>query len=557
MSSDDKVRVRQKADELIELLRSAPTRQRLDEARRLLEELRENRAFGHLGALAEATSRYRPNDLMVRRLLAQSLIEQGNCSVAKDVATVALAQAAATEDPEEDELSGILGRACKQIFMDDPTATSSDTLSEGARIALETAISAYQGPWRKSQDDNTWHGINLAAMVHVADALGIAVPDPIAESEIAAAVLRALAKAPVIERDHWWHATKIEAHVARREWPEAGSEMHAYLSDRTVPTFNFASTLRQLRDVWRVEDLGPEGLALMQTLEAKYLERESPGPDSCEAKPALLVSPTHLRSVLSAPIPDDAHLERVLGTASTQTLRWYRTGLTRAASVAAIRKKQGTRIGTGFAVNSADLALEAGEILVLTNFHVVNIAGAGIAARPQEIEVIFEADDPGLTAPYRVKQVVAESPDRGGLDFALLRLDRPAEGIDGVPFGEQLPSQGNKSRIYIIGHPRGQELQFSLQDNWVLDHEGPPHGSPPRPERLRVHYFAPTAEGSSGSPVFDDAWDCVALHHAGAKHEPPPEDSGMRKLNGQAGYYSANEGIFIQSIREYVKERIS
>jgi hypothetical protein len=57
--------------------------------------------------------------------------------------------------------------------------------------------------------------------------------------------------------------------------------------------------------------------------------------------------------------------------------------------------------------------------------------------------------------------------------------------------------------------------------------------------------------------VFDDAWDCVALHHAGAKHEPPPEDSGMRKLNGQAGYYSANEGIFIQSIREYVKERIS
>jgi len=163
----------------------------------------------------------------------------------------------------------------------------------------------------------------------------------------------------------------------------------------------------------------------------------------------------------------------------------------------------------------------------LVNFKwLAKFEGAGLGSKPKELEIVFEVEDPLHVAPLSIQEVIAQC----------------------------LPDVSSKERVYLIGHPQGHELQFSLQDNWVLDHAGLPNGEPPRPERIRMHYFAPTAKGSSGSPVFDKAWNCVALHHAGAKHDPPPEDSGMRKLNGKDGYYSANEGISIESICDDVEK---
>ena len=73
-------------------------------------------------------------------------------------------------------------------------------------------------------------------------------------------------------------------------------------------------------------------------------------------------------------------------------------------------------------------------------------------------------------------------------------------------------------------------MSFSLQDNLLLDWD----------ER-KLHYRTPTEPGSSGSPVFNDQWELIALHHAGR--------ADMRKLNGLAGTYEANEGISIHAIR--------
>ena len=50
-----------------------------------------------------------------------------------------------------------------------------------------------------------------------------------------------------------------------------------------------------------------------------------------------------------------------------------------------------------------------------------------------------------------------------------------------------------------------------------------------------IHYSTDTEPGSSGSPVLSDAWEVVALHHAGV---PGPGGKG----------YVANEGIRISSI---------
>ena len=78
------------------------------------------------------------------------------------------------------------------------------------------------------------------------------------------------------------------------------------------------------------------------------------------------------------------------------------------------------------------------------------------------------------------------------LDATLLRLEPPVAGVPTVPMAAQLPARDGKQKVYVIGHPGGRGLSFSLQDNLLLDYD----------ERL-IHYRAPTEGGSSGSPVFD------------------------------------------------------
>jgi V8-like Glu-specific endopeptidase len=63
---------------------------------------------------------------------------------------------------------------------------------------------------------------------------------------------------------------------------------------------------------------------------------------------------------------------------------------------------------------------------------------------------------------------------------------------------------------------------------------------------VRLHYRAPTAGGSSGSPVFNEDWEVMGLHHLGGK-------LGVEKLNGKSGTYAANEGLWIQSIVKAAK----
>ena len=69
-----------------------------------------------------------------------------------------------------------------------------------------------------------------------------------------------------------------------------------------------------------------------------------------------------------------------------------------------------------------------------------------------------------------------------------------------------------------------------LQDNILLDYD----------HRV-LHYRSPTEGGSSGSPVSDDEWRLIGLHHAGG--------TGMPQLNKAGGTYAANEGITIDAIR--------
>lgn len=55
--------------------------------------------------------------------------------------------------------------------------------------------------------------------------------------------------------------------------------------------------------------------------------------------------------------------------------------------------------------------------------------------------------------------------------------------------------------VAIIQHPNGEALQIAMRDNsLVYDDE------------TSIEYLTNTDYGSSGAPVFDDTWRCVALH---------------------------------------------
>jgi hypothetical protein len=196
-------------------------------------------------------------------------------------------------------------------------------------------------------------------------------------------------------------------------------------------------------------------------------------------------------------------------------------------------------------VRSGDLGREpADELLVLTNFHVVNEHGANSGLRPDEAEIVFEAANPDTR--HTIAEILWSSPpDRH--DASVLRLSAPVTGIVPIPIASALPAIDETARVYIIGHPGGRELAFSFQDNELLDHEGPPQGTPQIPGVCRLHYRAPTEGGSSGSPVFNSRlWQAIALHHKGGKINMP-------RLNGKDGTYGANEGISIQSIAAAMK----
>lgn len=529
-----------RADQLCQELKTRPTQEAAAEGAGLLQPLRDLREFGRLCMLGDLVCRFRPDDAKARRLYAQGLIESGHHTVAIGLIEAAM-QRYGEASPEGVEFEGLLGRAYKQLLVD-----TNDPQGIWAGTFLERAFAAYSGPYERKPEANFWHGINLAALAHAAKARGLQTAGESAV-DYAAAVLGRLETIPPAGRDQWWLATKAEAHAARAEWALSEQALRAYIEHPKTEPFMLASTLRQLRELWAIQR-EPRGARLSQILEATLMSRPKPGA-------VLTMGVPHLLEMRALQPKNDEQLQRVVGPKGFETVEWYRAGLDRAASVAAIKEKLGLRIGTGFAVKAAALGVEPGdEVLVLTNFHVLNSAGLGGRTDFGNVEVVFEAIEEG-PARFTVRAVVAESPADGGLDYALLRLVEPCDCLQPVPMTRAIAAADSKARTYVIGYPLGDVLQFSMHHNELLDHECKPTGKPPNEARRRVHYSTSTEKGNSGSPVFDDKWDCIALHHAGGKRNPLEERYGIARLNGLSSAWEANEGMWIGSIEDDVKAK--
>jgi V8-like Glu-specific endopeptidase len=82
------------------------------------------------------------------------------------------------------------------------------------------------------------------------------------------------------------------------------------------------------------------------------------------------------------------------------------------------------------------------------------------------------------------------------------------------------------SRVSIIQHPGGHFKKISLQNNFVeyID-------------RRTTQYTTSTEPGSSGSPVFDDDFNVVAIHHSGGMLMEPA--TGRRYLRNAGSSMAA------------------
>ncbi|MEM9272566.1 MAG: trypsin-like peptidase domain-containing protein [Cyanobacteria bacterium P01_F01_bin.143] len=211
-------------------------------------------------------------------------------------------------------------------------------------------------------------------------------------------------------------------------------------------------------------------------------------------------------------------LEKIVEENTLRPIAFLQQGLRVARSVSYIGVKSGRKrwSGTGFLV---------AKDLLLTNNHVlsdINLLSNSI------FRFNYEDDFRGHAQPseeYHAKPNGLFHSNHD-LDYTLVQLD----GEPGNKWG-WLPLLSRnikcRERVNIIQHPAGRPKEISLQNNFVEYLGG-----------NVVQYVTSTLNGSSGSPVLNDGWEVVALHHAGGNI---PEPTTQRR-------YFRNEGILISSI---------
>ena len=523
----DKAAVTRVCDELVSHIQSDREPAPVGPIKRILSALKNKRFFNLMECVADAAIQSGQDDPHVRRQYAQALIDQGRISAALDVLTVLAMDTSATgelKNPSENaEARGLIGRAHKQAYV--------KAANKSRRHHLERAVAAYFEIYSSDRERYLWQGINTVACLCRAERDGIALsgyPDP---RHIATEILESLeAITPRDRVECLDRATAVEACIALNRLSDAKDWLAVYVTDPVADAFELASTLRQLTEVWQLLPGTEPGSTVLPILQSALLQREG----------GRVVLGRGLQAG-AAMIQETVHaLEAVLGDTRFVPLRWYRTGLQRCVGVARIENQWGQGFGTGFLVRGEDLhpAL-AGEGLLLTNAHVLS-SDLDVRKRfppgtpPERARVRFEGrEDADKT--YAVKEVVwTSAPEK--LDATVLRLETSVMCDPPYPLAVALPV-ADHDRVYVIGHPQGGTLSISIQDNRVVDVKEP-----------KLHYRAPTEPGSSGSPVFNQDWELVALHHAGSKE--------MRTLSGE-GVREANEGIWISAIIQALKDELS
>lgn len=204
-----------------------------------------------------------------------------------------------------------------------------------------------------------------------------------------------------------------------------------------------------------------------------------------------------------------AQLEQVVGSNDLVPAFWLEEGVARSRTVCKIdasgvdyKNRSGAWSGTGFLVAPG---------ILCTNHHVIN--SRDVASRSRAL-FDFAATADGTVknvATFRLRpdllfwtSPVVDANGKGGLDATFVAV----QGDPGRTFGantllRQSFAAGDRDKLNIVQHPNGRMKEVALRDNQVVFQNA-----------QVIHYQSDTEPGSSGAPVYNDAWELLALHHA-------------------------------------------
>lgn len=211
-------------------------------------------------------------------------------------------------------------------------------------------------------------------------------------------------------------------------------------------------------------------------------------------------------------------LEKILGPVSALVdVCFLELGTERARAVGRVLLADGSS-GSGF--------LAAGDVLV-TNHHVLPDTAAASSA---SLELNYQRTLAGAEAPvdsFRLDPARFFATSEADDWTAVAVTGEPSKRWGRLELGQVTLEVG--ARVNIIQHPGGGPKQISFFHNTVTF-----------VGEDRVQYLTDTLPGSSGSPVFDERWRVVALHHSGGWCAEPGTP-------GKALAYR-NEGIHIHRV---------
>jgi V8-like Glu-specific endopeptidase len=239
--------------------------------------------------------------------------------------------------------------------------------------------------------------------------------------------------------------------------------------------------------------------------------------------------------------------ERILASNDLLGLRFLEQGLRVSQAVGRIHicGEQGKNLGygTGFMVSPR---------LLLTNHHVLSSA---VQAQHCVVEFNYQESESGELKATEIVRLQPEafflSDDE--LDYSLVAVaaDADLSGYGWLPLIEDTGKLLVGESVNIIQHPNGEPKQLAVRHNQVVDEL-----------ELFLHYQTDTDPGSSGSPVFNDQWEVVALHHSGV---PKRNEAGevitsdgrvwQEWMGEQRIAWQANEGVRVSRLVRHVREQ--
>jgi endonuclease G, mitochondrial len=224
-----------------------------------------------------------------------------------------------------------------------------------------------------------------------------------------------------------------------------------------------------------------------------------------------------------------AVLERIIQTEDFLGVGYLEAGVVAARSVGRVNIREGNRLagyGSGSMVSPR---------LFLTNHHVLSDVAT---AEASTVEFDYQDGPDGLPLKPTLFSLDPETffvADEE-LDFALVAVEAYPNELAPFGFNRLIEAEGKAivgDFVTIVQHPQGEKKQVALRENRIVDLL-----------ELFVHYETDTEPGSSGSPVFNDQWEVVALHHAAVPAQGEADTGGY-----------VNEGIRVSRLIRFIRGR--